>query len=67
MHGYEAWAEWRRMGYPDNLIKPGGREIPLRHSYPPNEVFNNSANYKDAVQRQFSGTDGLYGKVWWDK
>lgn len=67
MHGYEAWAEWRRTGYPDNLIKPGGREIPLRHSYPPNEVFNNSANYKDAVQRQFSGTDGLYGKVWWDK
>jgi hypothetical protein len=67
MHGYEAWAEWRRTGFPDNLVKPGGREIPLRHSYPPNEVFNNAVNYQDAVQRQFSGTDGLYGKVWWDK
>jgi hypothetical protein len=67
MHGYEAWAEWRRTGFPDNLVTPGGREIPLRNAYPPNEVFNNAVNYQDAVQRQFSGTDGLYGKVWWDK
>jgi hypothetical protein len=67
MHGYEAWAEWRRTGFPDNLVKPGGREIPLRHAYPPNEVFNNAVNYQDAVKRQFSGTDGLYGTLWWDK
>ena len=67
MHGFEAWAEWRRTGYPDNLVKPGGREIPLRHSYPPNEVFNNATNYEEAVDRQFGGVDGLYGKVWWDK
>lgn len=67
MHGYEAWAEWRRTGYPTNLVTPGGRAIPLRHGYPPNEVFNNATNYKDAVQTQFAGVDGLYGKVWWDK
>jgi hypothetical protein len=67
MHGYEAWAEWRRTGFPGNLVTPGGRAIPLRNAYPPNEVFNNTANYQEAVQRQFSGTDGLYGKVWWDK
>lgn len=67
MHGYEAWAEWRRTGYPNNLVTPGGRAIPLRHAYPPNEVFNNAANYQAAVQSQFGGTDGLYGKVWWDK
>jgi hypothetical protein len=67
MHGYEAWAEWRRTGYPNNLVTPGGRAIPLRHAYPPNEVFNNTNNYKDAVQTQFAGVDGLYGKVWWDK
>lgn len=67
MHGYEAWAEWRRTGYPDNLVTPGGRAIPLRHSYPPNEVFNNSANYQAAIQAQFAGQDNLYGKVWWDK
>jgi hypothetical protein len=67
MHGYEAWAEWRRTGYPANLITPGGRAIPLRHAYPPNEAFNNSTNYQAAIQQQFGGTDGLYGKVWWDK
>jgi hypothetical protein len=67
MHGYEAWAEWRRTGYPDNLVSPGGRAVPLRLSYPSNEVFNNTTNYNDAVQRQFNGVDGLYGKVWWDK
>lgn len=67
MHGYEAWAEWRRTGYPDNLVSPGGKAVPLRHSYPPNEVFNNGTHYQEAVQRQFGGQDNLYGKVWWDK
>jgi hypothetical protein len=67
MHGYEAWAEWRRTGFPGNLVTPGGRAVPLRNAYPPNEVFNNSVNYQAAVQAQFGGVDGLYGKVWWDK
>lgn len=67
MHGYEAWSEWRRTGYPDNLVSPGGRAVPTRLSYPANEAFNNATNYREAVQRQFSGTDGIYGKVWWDK
>ena len=67
MHGFEAWAEWRRTGIPSNLVTPGGRAIPLRHGYPPIEAFNNTVNYNEAVQRQFGGTDGLYGKVWWDK
>ncbi|HEY0065986.1 MAG TPA: SusD/RagB family nutrient-binding outer membrane lipoprotein [Flavisolibacter sp.] len=67
MHGYEAWAEWRRTGYPNNLVTPGGRAIPTRNSYPPNELFNNADNYREAVQRQFAGQDNLYGKVWWDK
>ncbi len=66
MHGYEAWAEWRRTGYPDNFVAPGGKAVPLRHMYPANEVFNNTANYQDAVQRQFGGQDNLYGRVWWD-
>jgi hypothetical protein len=67
MHGYEAWAEWRRTGYPLNLVQPGGRAIPTRHAYPSNELFNNKDNYLEAVQRQFGGVDNLYGKVWWDK
>ena len=67
MHGFEAWAEWRRTGFPSNLVSPGGRAVPNRQSYPPNEVFNNTENYNEAVQRQFGGQDNIYGKVWWDK
>lgn len=66
MHGYEAWAEWRRTGFPV-LTQPQGKQIPNRQAYPVEEQFNNTDNYKEAVQRQFGGTDGLYGKVWWDK
>ncbi|MGV3508558.1 MAG: SusD/RagB family nutrient-binding outer membrane lipoprotein [Sphingobacteriaceae bacterium] len=67
MHGYEAWAEWRRTGYPNFLVAPQGVAIPTRLSYPDNESFNNAENYDEAVKRQFGGNDNLYGKVWWDK
>ncbi|RPD41577.1 SusD/RagB family nutrient-binding outer membrane lipoprotein [Chitinophaga barathri] len=67
MHGFEAWAEWRRTGFP-TFVKPQGRDVPNRQGYPPDEVFNNATNYTDAVSRQFGGAgDGLYGKVWWNK
>lgn len=46
---------------------PGGKAVPTRHGYPVEEQFNNTENYQEAVQRQFVGTDDLYGKVWWDK
>ena len=67
MHGYEAWAEWRRTGFPDNLITPAGNQIPTRLGYPDNEEFNNTENFRAAIQRQFGGTNNQYGKVWWDK
>ncbi len=51
MHGFEAWAEYRRTGFPDNLVKPGGRNIPARHSYPSNEVFTNETNYQEAIPK----------------
>jgi hypothetical protein len=69
MHGYEGWAEWRRTGYPA-LAPPVGepsRPVPRRNSYPATEQFNNTENYQDAVQRQFSGNDDISGRVWWDK
>lgn len=67
MHGYEAWAEWRRTGFP-TFVKPQGKDVPTRQGYPSDEVFNNGSNYNDAVSRQFAGAgDGLYGKVWWNK
>jgi hypothetical protein len=66
MNGYEAWAEWRRTGFPV-LTTPGGKQIPTRQGYPVDEQFNNTENWKEAIQRQFGGKDDLYGKVWWDK
>src|SRR5690606_27364801 len=35
LHGYEAWAEWRRTGYPE-LLPPAGTDlsIPRREGYP---------------------------------
>ncbi|MCC9136384.1 SusD/RagB family nutrient-binding outer membrane lipoprotein [Pontibacter silvestris] len=67
MHGYEAWAEWRRTGYPDNLVTPGGKAVPRRQMYDALEASLNAANYNAALQRQFNGEDGLYGRVWWDQ
>lgn len=66
MHGYQAWAEWRRTGYPDNLVEPRGKAVPRRQSYPDDETFNNTENYQEAIDRQFDGEDTLYGRIWWD-
>ncbi|WP_339752354.1 SusD/RagB family nutrient-binding outer membrane lipoprotein [Algoriphagus aquimarinus] len=66
MHGYEGWAEYRRTGYPNNMVAPGGAEVPKRQIYIETEQFNNTANYNEAVQRQFGGSESLYGNVWWD-
>lgn len=66
MNGYEAWAEWRRTGYPDDMVAPAGKNVPTRLMYPSNEGFNNTENFNEALDRQFNGTNDLYGKVWWD-
>lgn len=67
MNGFEAWAEWRRTGYPNDLVEPNGVAVPRRHIYIESEQFNNTENYNTAVQRQFGGTESLYGRVWWDE
>ncbi|EKF56806.1 hypothetical protein I215_01290 [Galbibacter marinus] len=67
MFGYEAWSEWRRTGYPSNLVQPNGVAVPTRLAYPDNEVFNNEENYKQAVDRQFGGEDPIHGTLWWDQ
>lgn len=66
LHGFEAWAEYRRTGYPDNMVSPQGRDVPLRQSYTPDEQLNNTENYNEAVDRQFGGENTLYGRLWWD-
>lgn len=71
MNGYEAWAEWRRTGYPVLTPAPnnGGIPIPRRQAYPVKEQNINPANYKAAIQAQpgLNAKDDLNGKVWWDK
>ncbi|MCW3468010.1 SusD/RagB family nutrient-binding outer membrane lipoprotein [Chitinophaga nivalis] len=67
--GLEAFAEWRRLDYPQ--LKPaytgvlsGAVKIPVRLSYPSSEQALNGANYKAAVSRQ--GPDLLTTKLWFD-
>jgi hypothetical protein len=70
LHGYEAWAEWRRTGFPVLAAAPGanGDMIPRREGYPLIEASNNTENYSAAVAAfPYGGTDGLNARVWWDK
>jgi len=66
---YDAFAEWRRTGYPQ--LTPGNNkgstngEIPRRLLYPNDEVLLNSENYSDIVNRMSNG-DSYMTKVWWD-
>lgn len=67
-NGYEAYAEYRRTGFPD--LTPGleqgtsDGEIPTKMRYPVLELSTNSANYNDAISRY--GSNGIDVHVWWD-
>lgn len=67
--GYEAWSEWRRLGYPELEPNPFGvgadPQIPIRFTYPSSESTINGANYGAAVAEQ--GEDSPYTPVWWDQ
>ncbi len=70
LNEYEAFANWRRTGYPALTATtfPGditGSKIPRRLRYPVGEYSNNGANITAAVARQ--GADDLLTRVWWDK
>jgi hypothetical protein len=70
LHGYEAWAEWRRTGFPLLVAAPGanGNKIPRREGYPVQERSNNGDNYNAAVAAfPYGGADDLNARVWWDK
>ena len=70
LNGYEAWAEWRRTGYPILVAAPGanGDKIPRREGYPTQEPSRNGQNYDKAVASfPYGGTDDLNARVWWDK
>ncbi len=68
-NGFEAWAEYRRTGFPRLLPIPNqgetGGQVPNRVRYPAAEQSLNRENYEAAVARQ--GPDVMTTKVWWDR
>lgn len=70
LNEYEAFANWRRTGFPvlTPVNYPGnvtGGTIPRRLTYPTSEQSNNAENYAAAVAAQ--GPDVLTTRVWWDR
>lgn len=69
-NGFEAFSEWRRTGYPvlvpvNDPVGETNGTIPRRLIYDQSELITNSANYKEAIQRQ--GLDLMTTRIWWDK
>ncbi len=69
LNEYEAFANWRRTGFPvlTPVVYPGnetGGTIPRRLTYPESEQSNNPENYAAAIAAQ--GPDVLTTRVWWD-
>ncbi|MDQ1094900.1 MULTISPECIES: SusD/RagB family nutrient-binding outer membrane lipoprotein [Chryseobacterium] len=67
--GYEAFYNWRRTGYP--AFQQGGvgigtpnNTIPYRWMYPQGEITYNSANYQNAIQSQYGGSDDTTKLMW---
>jgi len=69
LNGPEAYANWRRTGYPVLPSSVTGESdittTPRRFEYPLTEREQNSTNYQAAVQR-LSGGDAWNSRVWWD-
>jgi hypothetical protein len=70
LNGPEAFANFRRSGYPNLPPNPyPGREITgqfiRRLTYPDSEFAVNSGRIQEAINRQ--GPDNLDTRVWWDK
>ena len=74
LNGPEAFANFRRSGFPALTPNPYGQpnnpDVPngtfiRRLTYPTSEIAVNSVNFKEAVARQ--GADKLSTRIWWDK
>ncbi len=74
--GNEAWADYRRTGYPNLLpaTAEGNKSNgivdseagPRRMPYPASEAVNNAANYQTAVSTLLKGADNMATKLWFD-
>lgn len=68
LNGQEAWANFRRSGFPALTPNPfPGKEVAWinRLTYPNSEISVNSVNVKASIA--VMGPDNLETKVWWDK
>src|SRR5690606_9387884 len=71
LNGPEAFANFRRSGYPDltpnTVTGPdlGGEDFIRRLTYPVTEISVNSANVELAIS-SMGGPDNLGTRVWWD-
>jgi hypothetical protein len=68
LNGSEAWANFRRSGFPALAGNPfPGRDVDFitRLTYPPSEILVNTKNVQDAIEEQ--GPDKLDTRVWWDQ
>ena len=68
--GMQAWAEWRRTGFPvltpaEDATNDGG-QIPRRFVYGTGEYSTNKAAVDEAAAR-LTGGDDQDAKMWWDK
>ena len=70
MNAPEAYANWRRTGYPDLTpaitAESTTTTIPRRFEYPLSEREQNAANIEKALTA-LGGKDDWTGRVWWDK
>lgn len=79
-NGQEAWTEWRRTGYPRQIVVAENKTNAKvstgngfdrggvrRLPYPRNEYDQNGVNVNDAVSKYLNGTDDAATNVWWDK
>lgn len=65
--GFEAYYNWRRTGVPTFLTGPGtgnSQRVARRFQYPTSELATNPANLKEALQRQYGGTDDINAEMW---
>ncbi|MEJ8758673.1 SusD/RagB family nutrient-binding outer membrane lipoprotein [Pontibacter sp. H259] len=68
--GFDAWAEWRRTGYPvltpaEDAVNSGA--IPTRYLYPIEESTVNGTNIKTGIGTLSPADDKNDSKVWWDQ
>jgi hypothetical protein len=72
LNGPEAYANWRRTGFPALTPAVGVSEtsesltIPRRFEYPFTEEEQNKSNF-DKILPALGGVDSWNGRVWWDK